>query len=430
MTKIDIVSGFLGAGKTTLIKKLLKEALAGTKVVLIENEFGEIGIDGGFLKESGIEIREMNAGCICCSLVGDFGTSLREVMETYAPERILIEPSGVGKLSDVMRAINDASEHTQMHLNSAVAVVDAAKCKVYLKNFGEFFDNQIAYAGTIILSRTDKISAEKIDECVELLRAINKDATIITTPIAQLDGRMILDTIEGTTDLQKQILEEVLAADYDDEDEDEEHEHHHHHHGDEDEDEEHEHHHHHHGDEDEDEEHEHHHHHHGDEDEDEEHEHHHHHHGDEDEDEEHGHHHHHHDEDEDDGVDEDGDRIYHTHDYQEKHGGHHHHHHHHHHHGHDADEVFGSWGMETPSRFTADEIAGILKELENEEKYGYVLRSKGMVQAQDGTWIHFDYVPEESEIRTGAADVTGKICVIGAKLDEEALEKLFKRKKA
>ena len=413
MTKIDIVSGFLGAGKTTLIKKLLKEALAGTKVVLIENEFGEIGIDGGFLKESGIEIREMNAGCICCSLVGDFGTSLREVMETYAPERILIEPSGVGKLSDVMRAINDASEHTQMHLNSAVAVVDAAKCKVYLKNFGEFFDNQIAYAGTIILSRTDKISAEKIDECVELLRAINKDATIITTPIAQLDGRMILDTIEGTTDLQKQILEEVLAADYDDEDEDEEHEHHHHHHGDEDEDEEHEHHHHHHGDEDEDEEHEHHHHHHGDEDEDEEHE----------------HHHHHHDEDEDDGVDEDGDRIYHTHDYQEKHGGHHHHHHHHHH-GHDADEVFGSWGMETPSRFTADEIAGILKELENEEKYGYVLRSKGMVQAQDGTWIHFDYVPEESEIRTGAADVTGKICVIGAKLDEEALEKLFKRKKA
>ena len=381
MTKIDIVSGFLGAGKTTLIKKLLKEALAGTKVVLIENEFGEIGIDGGFLKESGIQIREMNAGCICCSLVGDFGTSLKEVMETYAPERILIEPSGVGKLSDVMRAINDASEHTQMHLNSAVAVVDAAKCKVYLKNFGEFFDNQIAYAGTIILSRTDKISAEKIDECVELLRAINKDATIITTPIAQLDGRMILDTIEGTTDLQKQILEEVLAADYDDEDEEEEHGHHHHH----------------------------------DEDEDEEHEH---------------HHHHHHDEDEDDGVDEDGDRIYHTHDYQEKHGGHHHHHHHHHHHGHDADEVFGRWGMETPSRFTADEIAGILKELENEEKYGYVLRSKGMVQAQDGTWIHFDYVPGESEIRTGAADVTGKICVIGAKLDEEALEKLFKRKKA
>ena len=406
MTKIDIVSGFLGAGKTTLIKKLLKEALAGTKVVLIENEFGEIGIDGGFLKESGIEIREMNAGCICCSLVGDFGSSLKEVMAAYAPERILIEPSGVGKLSDVMRAISDASEHTQMHLNSAVAVVDASKCKVYLKNFGEFFDNQIAYAGTIILSRTDKISAEKIDECVELLRGLNKDATIITTPIADLDGKMILDTIEGTADLQKQMLEEVLAADYDDDEDEEEHEHHHHHdHDDEDEDE-----------------HEHHHHHdHDDEDEDE----HHHHHDHDDEDE---HEHHDHDHEEEMEVDEDGDRIYHTHDYQEAHGGHHHHHHHHHHHGHDADEVFGSWGMETPSRFTADEITGILKELENEEKYGYVLRSKGMVQSPDGSWIHFDYVPEESEVRTGAADVTGKICVIGAKLNEEALEKLFKRK--
>ena len=395
MTKIDIVSGFLGAGKTTLIKKLLKEALAGTKVVLIENEFGQIGIDGGFLKESGIEIREMNAGCICCSLVGDFGTSLREVMEAYAPERILIEPSGVGKLSDVMRAINDASEHTQMHLNSAVAVVDASKCKVYLKNFGEFFNNQIAYAGTILLTRTDKVSQEKIEECIELLRAYNKDATIITTPIANLDGKMILDTIEGTADLQKQMLEEVLAADYDD-DEDEEHEHHHGHDHDHDEDEEHGHHHHDH---------------------------------DHDEDEEHDHHHHEHDHDEEEEADEDGDRIYHTHDYEEAHGGHHHHHHHHHHHrGHDADEVFGSWGMETPSRFTAEEIAGILKELENEEKYGYVLRSKGMVQAQDGTWIHFDYVPEESEIRTGAADVTGKICVIGAKLNEEALAMLFKRR--
>ena len=392
MTKIDIISGFLGAGKTTLIKKLLKDALAGTKVVLIENEFGEIGIDGGFLKESGIEIREMNAGCICCSLVGDFGTSLREVMAAYAPERILIEPSGVGKLSDVMRAINDASEHTEMHLNSAAAVVDASKCKVYLKNFGEFFNNQIAYAGTIILTRTDKVSEEKIAECVELLREYNKDATIITTPIAELDGKMILNTIEGTADLQKALLEEVLNADYDDEDEDE-HEHHHHH----------------------------------DHDEEDEHEHHHHH--DHDDEDEHEHHHHHdHDHEEEDGVDEDGDRIYHTHDYQEAHGGHHHHHHHHHHHGHDADEVFGSWGMETPSRFTKEDIEHILKELENEEKYGYVLRSKGMVPAKDGTWLHFDYVPEEAEIRTGAADVTGKICVIGAKLNEEALEKLFKRK--
>ena len=396
MTKIDIISGFLGAGKTTLIKKLLKDALAGTKVVLIENEFGEIGIDGGFLKESGIEIREMNAGCICCSLVGDFGTSLREVMAAYAPERILIEPSGVGKLSDVMRAINDASEHTEMHLNSAAAVVDASKCKVYLKNFGEFFNNQIAYAGTIILTRTDKVSEEKIAECVELLREYNKDATIITTPIAELDGKMILNTIEGTADLQKALLEEVLNADYDDEDEDE-HEHHHHHDHDEDHDEEDEHEHHHHHDHDEEDEHEH-------------------------------HHHHDHDHEEEDGVDEDGDRIYHTHDYQEAHGGHHHHHHHHHHHGHDADEVFGSWGMETPSRFTKEDIEHILKELENEEKYGYVLRSKGMVPAKDGTWLHFDYVPEEAEIRTGAADVTGKICVIGAKLNEEALEKLFKRK--
>ena len=395
MTKIDIISGFLGAGKTTLIKKLLKDALAGTKVVLIENEFGEIGIDGGFLKESGIEIREMNAGCICCSLVGDFGTSLREVMAAYAPERILIEPSGVGKLSDVMRAINDASEHTEMHLNSAAAVVDASKCKVYLKNFGEFFNNQIAYAGTIILTRTDKVSEEKIAECVELLREYNKDATIITTPIAELDGKMILNTIEGTADLQKALLEEVLNADYDDEDEDE-HEHHRHHDHEEDHDEE------------------------------DEHEHHHHH--DHEEDEHEHHHHHDHDHEEEDGVDEDGDRIYHTHDYQEAHGGHHHHHHHHHHHGHDADEVFGSWGMETPSRFTKEDIEHILKELENEEKYGYVLRSKGMVPAKDGTWLHFDYVPEEAEIRTGAADVTGKICVIGAKLNEEALETLFKRK--
>ena len=408
MTKIDIISGFLGAGKTTLIKKLLKDALAGTKVVLIENEFGEIGIDGGFLKESGIEIREMNAGCICCSLVGDFGTSLREVMAAYAPERILIEPSGVGKLSDVMRAINDASEHTEMHLNSAAAVVDASKCKVYLKNFGEFFNNQIAYAGTIILTRTDKVSEEKIAECVELLREYNKDATIITTPIAELDGKMILNTIEGTADLQKALLEEVLNADYDDEDEDE-HEHHHHHDHEEDE-------------------HEHHHHHDHDEDHDEEDEHEHHHHHDHEEDEHEHHHHHDHDHEEEDGVDEDGDRIYHTHDYQEAHGGHHHHHHHHHHHGHDADEVFGSWGMETPSRFTKEDIEHILKELENEEKYGYVLRSKGMVPAKDGTWLHFDYVPEEAEIRTGAADVTGKICVIGAKLNEEALETLFKRK--
>ena len=381
MTKIDIVSGFLGAGKTTLIKKLLKDALAGTRVVLIENEFGEIGIDGGFLKESGIEIREMNSGCICCSLVGDFGTSLREVMDTYAPERILIEPSGVGKLSDVMKAIQDAAEGSDMELNSAVAVVDASKCKIYIKNFGEFFVNQIEYAGTIILTRTDKVSDAKIAECVELLRQHNDKATIITTPIAELDGKQILTTIEGKADLQAQILAEVMEE-HDDEDE---HEHHHHHHDDEDE-----------------------------------HEHHHHHHHDDDDEDEHEHHHHH-DHDHEHAevvVDEKGNRIYRSHD---------HHHHHHHHGGHDADEIFVSWGMETPARYSQDEIREILAQLDDEEKYGIVLRSKGMVPDAEGRWVHFDYVPEETEVRYGAADVTGKICVIGAQLKEDALADLFRK---
>ena len=381
MTKIDIVSGFLGAGKTTLIKKLLKDALAGTRVVLIENEFGEIGIDGGFLKESGIEIREMNSGCICCSLVGDFGTSLREVMDTYAPERILIEPSGVGKLSDVMKAIQDAAEGSDMELNSAVAVVDASKCKIYIKNFGEFFVNQIEYAGTIILTRTDKVSDAKIAECVELLRQHNDKATIITTPIAELDGKQILTTIEGKADLQAQILAEVMEE-HDDEDE---HEHHHHHHDDEDE-----------------------------------HEHHHHHHDDDDDEDEHEHHHHH-DHDHEHAevvVDEKGNRIYRSHD---------HHHHHHHHGGHDADEIFVSWGMETPARYSQDEIREILAQLDDEEKYGIVLRSKGMVPDAEGRWVHFDYVPEETEVRYGAADVTGKICVIGAQLKEDALADLFRK---
>ena len=385
MTKIDIVSGFLGAGKTTLIKKLLKDALAGTRVVLIENEFGEIGIDGGFLKESGIEIREMNSGCICCSLVGDFGTSLREVMDTYAPERILIEPSGVGKLSDVMKAIQDAAEGSDMELNSAVAVVDASKCKIYIKNFGEFFVNQIEYAGTIILTRTDKVSDAKIAECVELLRRHNDKATIITTPIAELDGRQILTTIEGKADLQAQILAEVMEEHDDDEDEDE-HEHHHHHHDDDDEDE---------------------------------HEHHHHHHDDDDEDEHEHHHHHDHDHEHAEVVvDEKGNRIYRSHD---------HHHHHHHHGGHDADEIFVSWGMETPAKYSQDEIKEILAQLDNEEKYGIVLRSKGMVPDAEGRWVHFDYVPEETEVRYGAADVTGKICVIGAQLKEDALADLFRK---
>ena len=379
MTKIDIVSGFLGADKTTLIKKLLADALVGTRVVLIENEFGEIGIDGGFLKESGIEIREMNSGCICCSLVGDFGTSLREVMDNYAPERILIEPSGVGKLSDVMKAIEDASEGADMQLGSTVAVVDATKCKLYIKNFGEFFVNQIEYAGTIILTRTDKASDQKIAECVEILREHNPKATIITTPIAELDGRQILETMEGKSDLQAEILAEVMRGQHDD-DEDE-HEHHHHH--------------------DDDDEHEHHHHHH---------------HDDDDDDDEHEHHHdHEHAEVE---VDENGNRIYKSHS---------HHHHHHHHHGHDADEIFVSWGMETPAKYSEEEILEILSKLDDSDTYGFVLRSKGMVPDSEGRWIHFDYVPEETEVRFGAADVTGKICVIGSELKEDALADLFRK---
>ncbi len=387
MTKIDIVSGFLGAGKTTLIKKLLADALAGTKVVLIENEFGEIGIDGGFLKESGIEIREMNSGCICCSLVGDFGTSLREVMNTYAPERILIEPSGVGKLSEVMSAVNGVTEDTDMVLNSAVAVVDASKAKLYIKNFGEFFVDQIEHAGTIILTRTDKTSDAKTAEVVELLRTHNAKATIITTPLAELDGKAVLETIEGRSDLQAEILAEVIASH--EEDDEDEHEHHHHHHHDDDDEDEHEHHHHHH---------------------------------DDDEEDEHEHHHHHHDHDHDHvevEVDEDGNRIYHS----DSHS-----HHHHHHHGHDADEIFQSWGMETPGKYTKEEIEAILAKLEDSDAYGIVLRSKGMVPTAEGTWIHFDYVPEETEIRTGAAEVTGKICVIGSGLKEAALADLWRKK--
>ena len=385
MTKIDVFSGFLGAGKTTLIKKLLKEALDGSKTVLIENEFGEIGIDGGFLKEAGIEIKEMNSGCICCSLVGDFGASLKEVIETYAPERILIEPSGVGKLSDVLKAVENVAAELNVQVNSAVAVVDASKAKMYIKNFGEFFVNQIEFAGTIILSRTDKVNAEKLEECAKLIREHNSKATIITTPLEQLDGKDVLETIEGADTLDE-MMREMMEHIH----EDEEHEHHHHH--DHDEDEEHEHHHHHH-DHDEDEEHEHHHHH--DHDEDEEHEHHHHH--DHDEDEEHEHHHHH------------------------DHGcgcGHDHHHHH-------ADEVFTSWGKETPVRFTTERIESILTALDSGE-YGAILRAKGMVPAEDGTWIYYDYVPEEHDIRTGKPEVTGKICVIGAELKEDKLEELFR----
>lgn len=374
MTKIDIVSGFLGAGKTTLIKKLLAEALSDTKVVLIENEFGEIGIDGGFLKEAGIEIKEMNSGCICCSLVGDFGTSLKEVMHTYEPERILIEPSGVGKLSDVMKAVQDVIDTKEVILNSAVAVVDASKCKMYIKNFGEFFINQIAHAGTIILSRTGDISEEKLDKCIELIREHNEKATIITTPWDDLDGKDILATIEGAKDLEAELMAEIQAH------RNKEEEHHHHHHHDDEHDHEHEHHHH---------------------DDDEEHEHHHHHHHD---DEEHDHHH-----------DHGPDCTCGCHDHDHEHGHHH------------ADEVFTSWGMETPTAYSKEEIEHILEELEDEGEYGFVLRAKGMVPGTEGGWVYFDYVPGESNVRDGKADVTGKFCVIGSKLKENNLKKLFEK---
>lgn len=352
MAKIDIISGFLGAGKTTLIQKLLKEALAGTKVVLIENEFGQIGIDGGFLKDAGIEIKEMNSGCICCSLVGDFGTSLKEVLATYQPERVLIEPSGVGKLSDVMKAVEDVKAE-DVQLNSAVAVVDASKAKLYIKNFGEFFVNQIEHAGTIILSRTGTMKQEKIEQAVAMIREHNEKATIITTPWDDIDGKDILSTIEGAKDLEAELMAEVL--------------HHHEHHHDHDEhctcechDHQHEH-----------------------------------------EECHHDHHHHEHDEHCTCGC---------------------HDHHHDHHH---ADEVFGSLGYETPAKYEKADIEHILEEIENEKTYGIVLRAKGMVPSPDGSWIYFDYVPGEANVRNGKPDVTGKICVIGSGLKEDALKELF-----
>ena len=355
MTKIDIVSGFLGAGKTTLIRKLLADALKGQQVVLIENEFGEIGIDGGFLKDAGIEIREMNSGCICCSLVGDFGTALKEVIETYHPDRVIIEPSGVGKLSDVIHAVEKNVYGHEMTLNSATTVVDVTKCKMYSRNFGEFFKNQIEAAGTIVLSRMDtpKATPEKVSEAMEILRSLNPSAVMITTPVETLSGQKLLDTIEGAIiDLSRV---------------EEEHEHHHDH-------EEHEHHH----------DHDH-----------EEHEHHH----------DHEEHEHHHD-----------------HDHEEHE---HHHEGHHHHHHHDADEVFTSWGVETVRRYTQDEIRSMLDSLADEKTYGLVLRAKGMVEAQDGTWIYFDMVPEETDIRAGEPEFTGRLCVIGSELKEDRLKELF-----
>ena len=360
MVKIDIISGFLGAGKTTLIKKLLKEAFEGEQVVLIENEFGEIGIDGGFLKDAGIEIREMNSGCICCSLVGDFGASLKEVVEKYHPDRILIEPSGVGKLSDVIKAVQGVEEDVDIQLNSYTTVVDAKKCKMYMRNFGEFFDNQVQYAGAIIMSRTDIVDEKKAMESMELLRSINEKAAIITTPIEKLDGKKILEVMEHPVSLADELLKE-------------EHEHHHAH------------------------------------------------------DDEcgcgHDHdHEHHHDHDDECGCGHDHDHEHHHHhDHDDECGcGHHHDHHHHH-----ADEVFTSWGRETIKKFTREGLEKMLESLSASEEYGVILRAKGMLPAEDGTWIYFDMVPEETEIREGSPEYTGRLCVIGSKLNEEKLVKLF-----
>ena len=402
MTKVDIISGFLGAGKTTLIKKLLKEVYANQQVVLIENEFGEIGIDGGFLKEAGINITEMNSGCICCSLVGDFGKALKEVTEKYHPDRIIIEPSGVGKLSDVRKAVEDAAEAAQLEVNSLITVANAAKIKMYMRTFGEFYNNQVENAGAIILSRTQSMTEEKQMEAAALVREKNPNAVIITTPWDELTGQQILDAIEGTHSLAKELMEE--------------HEHEHHHHDGEcgcgcgHDHEEHEHHHEHHHDGEcgcgHDHDHE-------------EHEHHHEHHHDGEcgcgHDHDHEDHEHHHDHDHEE----------HEHHYDEN-GvcscGHHHDHDHHHHH---ADEVFTSWGKETPRKYSRDELEHILKTLNESEDLGMVLRAKGMLPCTDGTWMHFDLVPGEYEIRTGAADYTGRLCVIGSKLKEDKLEELF-----
>ena len=400
MTKVDIISGFLGAGKTTLIKKLIQDVFAGKKVVLIENEFGEIGIDGGFLKDAGINITEMNSGCICCSLVGDFGVALKKVTEEFNPDHIIIEPSGVGKLSDVRLAVENAAEEASLELNGLVTVADATKVKMYMKNFGEFYNNQVEFAGTIVLSRTQKMTEDKLLSVVEMLKEKNPKATIITTPWDQIDGKQIMSAIENTRSLADELMEaareEILR-------EHEEHEHEHHH--------EHDHDHEHHHDHDH-EEHEHHHDH-----DHEEHEHHH--------DHEHEEHEHHHDHDHEEHE------HHHNHDHEEHE--HHEHHYdengvcscgHHHHHHHDADEIFTSWGVETPKKFTKEEIEKVLSALDS-GNYGQILRAKGIVPAENGIWLHFDYVPEEQEVREGAADYTGRLCVIGAELKEDALKELF-----
>ena len=369
VAKVEIISGFLGAGKTTLIKKLIKEAYAGEKLVLIENEFGEIGIDGGFMKDAGIQVNELNSGCICCSLVGDFGEALKQVVDQYHPDRIIIEPSGVGKLSDVVKAIQKAAETVELKLNTATTVVDVTKAKVYMKNFGEFFLNQIEAAGTVILSRTQNVAEEKLMEAVEKIHELNKDARVITTAWDDISGVQILETMEHSTN-----VEDIMKSfKYDPAVDDEEHHHHHHHHDDDDEDE---------------------------------HEHHHHHHHDDDDDEdEHEHHHHHHHEYDENGVCSCG----------------------HHHHGHDADEVFTSWGRETARRYSREELKDILEKLSREEDnpYGIILRAKGIVPDKDQKWMEFDLVPGEYEIREGSPEYTGKLCVIGSELKEDKVAELF-----
>ena len=393
MTKIDIFSGFLGAGKTTLIKKLIKEAYAGEQLVLIENEFGEIGIDGAILQEAGIEITEMNSGCICCSLVGDFSKALKKVLDEFHPDRILIEPSGVGKLSDIKRAVSGVLSD-EVVINSCVTVVDAKKARVYRKNFGEFYVNQIESADCVVLSRSQDVSEERLHEVLDMVRELNAEATVVAAPWETLTGADLLSAIENRDSL-KASLEALKAEHHHDEDEcdDPECECHHHHHHD---------------------------------DEDEEHEHHHHHHDDDDDEDEHEHHHHHHHEDGEECDDPECECHHHHHDDDDDEDEHEHHHHHHHHHGHDADEVFQSWGIETMHRFTEDELKEKLAALDDEATYGSVLRAKGVVPAADGeAWIHFDHVPGEVEIRRGPAGVIGRLCVIGSKIGEEALKALF-----
>ena len=393
MIKIDVISGFLGAGKTTLIKKLFASDLKNEKVVLIENEFGEIGVDGAFLKDSGVQIKEINSGCICCSLVGDFSKSMKEIVEKFSPDRIIIEPSGVGKLSDIIKAIEKVEE--PLKINIVATVVDGGKCKMYFKNFGEFYDDQIKQANTVIVSKTDKLGEEKILAAVELIKSLNPHATIVTTPVTELEPNKLLSVLEGDVNNVDSLLES-LKAEHDDDDDDDDHCCCHHHHDD-------------------DEEHEHH---HDDDEDDDDHDHcrHHHH----DDDEEHEHHHHHHDDDDEDDDDHDH-CCHHHHDDEEEHE------HHHHHHGHDADEVFTSWGEETPVAFSHDELDAILKKLcEEDSGLGVILRSKGVVKAKDNEkWYYFDLVAGEYEIRLGEPDYTGKVCVIGSKIDEEKIAALF-----